>query len=391
MFRIRRSSEKTAAHGGRAAIASLALLLVLAGGTAPASAQAPPPPPTVTVAKPVVKEVVEHDDYTGRFNAIDYVEVRARVTGYLDRINFEDGAFVKKGDVLFVIDRRPYQAVLDQAKAAESSAQARVAFSKTDLERAQALTRTGNITEQSADQRRQSALTAQGDLDSAKAAVAQAALNLDFTEVRAPVSGKISQRLVSQGNIVVADQTELTTIVSLDPIYFSFTVDERSFLDYERTLEIGMGRTLGSTKPNVVIKLTGEDTPTHKGVLDFVDNKVDDATGTVLLRATVENHDTLIKPGLFGIVSMPASPRYKGVLIPDEAVATNQDKRIVYVVADDGTVSAREVRVGGKIDGYRIVRKGLEGTETIVISGLTRVRPGAKVTPDRKELPPTRS
>lgn len=391
MSRIQRTAEMTAPHGGRAAIAAVALLLTLPAGTVRASAQAAPPPPTVTVAKPVVKEVIEHDDYTGRFDAVDYVEVRARVTGYLDKINFEDGAFVKKGDVLFVVDQRPYQAALDQAKAAEASAQARVSFSKTDLERAQALTRTGNITEQSADQRRQSALTAQADLDSAKATVAQAALNLDFTEVRAPVSGKISQRLVSQGNIVVADQTELTTIVSLDPIYFSFTVDERSFLDYERTLNIGMGLTLGSAKPNVLIKLTGEDTPTHKGVLDFVDNKVDDATGTVLLRATVENHDTLIKPGLFGIVSMPASPRYRGVLIPDEAVATNQDRRIVYVVADDGTVSAREVRVGGKIDGYRIVRKGLEGTETIVISGLTRARPGAKVTPERKELPPTRS
>ncbi len=389
MFGVRRSAETIVAR--RAALAALAVLPILAAGTVAAFAQAQPAPPTVTVAKPVVKEVMEHDDYTGRFNAIDYVEVRARVTGYLEKINFEDGAFVKKGDVLFVVDQRPYQAALDQAKAAEASAQARVSFSKTDLERAQALTKTGNITEQTTDQRRQSALTAQGDLDSAKATVTQAALNLDFTQVRAPVSGKISQRLVSQGNIVVADQTELTTIVSLDPIYFSFTVDERSFLDYERTLGIGMGRTLGVAKPSVLIALTGEDTPTHKGVLDFVDNKVDDATGTVLLRATVENHDTLIKPGLFGIISMPASPRYKGVLIPDEAVATNQDRRIVYVVADDGTVSAREVRIGGKIDGYRIVRKGLEGTETIVISGLTRVRPGAKVTPERKELPPTRS
>ncbi len=376
-----------------AAFAALLGLLPSTGWVTASDAQAPPPPPppTVTVAKPVVKDVVEHDDYTGRFNAVDFVEVRARVTGYLQKVNFQDGAFVKKGDILFVIDRRPYQASYDQAKATEASAKARVSFSQTDLERAQTLTKSGNITEQTADQRRQNAATSQADLDNAEAALAQAALNLDFTEVRAPVSGKISQKLVTEGNIVLADQTKLTTIVSLDPIYFSFTVDERSYLGYQKTLGIGMGAKLGETNPRIVIALTGEDQPTHAGVLDFVDNTVDDATGTVLLRATVENHDTLIKPGLFGVISMPASEPYKGILIPDEAIAANQDKRIVYVVGDDGTVSAREVRVGGKIDGYRIVRKGLDGSETIVIAGLTRVKPGVKVTPDKKELPPTRT
>lgn len=366
------------------------LALVLA---APAGAQAPPnaPPPSVSVAKPVVKDVIEHDDYTGRFNAVDYVEVRARVTGYLDKVNFQDGAFVKKGDVLFVIDQRPYQAALDQARATETSAKARVTFSQTDLERAQALTKTGNITEQTTDQRRQSAQTAQADLDNAEAALKQADLNFSFTEVKAPVAGKISQRLVSEGNIVIADQTKLTTIVSLDPIYFSFTVDERNYLNYQKELAIGMAPVAGRPAPSVAIALTGETKPTHEGLLDFVDNNVDDATGSILLRATVQNRDLSIKPGLFGVISMPASETYKGVLIPDEAVATNQDKRIVYVVGDDGTVTAREVRVGGKIDGYRIVRKGLEGTETIVISGLTRVKPGTKVTPEKKDLPPTRS
>ena len=370
---------------------ALAVLLQAAVGIGPVLAQAQQAPAAVTVAKPVVKEVIEHDDYTGRFNAVDFVEVRARVTGYLMKINFTDGAFVKKGDVLFVIDQRPYKAAYDQAKAAQVSATARVSFSQTDLERAQALTKTGNITEQTTDQRRQSAQTAQADLDSANAAMTQASLNLDFTEVRAPVAGKISQRLVSEGNIVVADQTQLTSIVSLDPIYFSFTVDERSFLEYQKDLGIGMGQTLGQNPPSVLIALTGEDTPTHKGILDFVDNNVDNATGSILLRATVENHDTAIKPGLFGVVSMPASKPYQGVLIPDEAVATNQDKRIVYVVGADNTITSREVRIGGKIDGYRIVRKGLDGSETIVISGLTRVRPGAKVAPDLKVLPPSRS
>lgn len=371
-------------------LAALAPLLILAAG--PGAAQAPGgPPPTVVVAKPVVKEVVEHDDFTGRFNAVEFVEVRARVTGYLEKIHFQDGALVKKGDLLFTIDRRPYKAALDQAQASLASAQARLNFTTTDLERAQTLSRSGNISEQVTDQRRQASLTAQADVDNATAALRQAQLNYDFTEVRSPITGRISQRNVTEGNIVITDQTMLTTIVSLDPIYFSFPVDERSFLAYQGTLRIGMGATQKEHTVPILIALTGEDKPTRKGRLDFVDNRMDDATGTVLLRATVENPDTFIKPGLFGVISMPASRPYKGVLIPDEAVGANQDKRIVYVVGDDNTISTRNVRLGPKIDGYRVVRDGLKGDETIVINGLTRVRPGAKVTPDRKDLPPTRS
>jgi membrane fusion protein, multidrug efflux system len=364
-------------------------LLLMAG--IPARAQAPGgPPPAVTVAKPVVKEVVEHDDFTGRFNAIEYVEVRARVTGYLQKIHFQDGAVVKKGELLFTIDRRPYKAALDQAQAALSSAQARLNFTQTDLERAQTLSRSGNISEQVTDQRRQNSLTAQADVDSATAALRQAQLNYDFTEVRSPIDGRISQRLVTEGNIVITDQTLLTTIVSLDPIYFSFTVDERSFLAYQNTLKIGMGATQNEHTVPILVALTGEAKPTRKGMLNFVDNRVDEATGTVLLRATVENPDRFIKPGLFGIVSMPASKPSRGVLIPDDAIAANQDKRLVYVVGDDNVVQPRNIRPGPKIDGYRVVRDGLKGDETIVVTGLTRVRPGAKVTPERKDLPPVR-
>jgi membrane fusion protein, multidrug efflux system len=382
------------ARGSRGVASLIGALVAAAVAAAPAFAQAPggnQPPPSVSVAKPVVKQIVEHDDYTGRFNAVDFVEMRARVTGYLDKINFQDGAMVKQGEVLFVIDRRPYKAALDQAQAAQVSAQARVNFAKTDLERAQTLSRSGNISEQVTDQRRQAEQTAQADLDSANAAVRNAQLNYDFTEVKAPISGRISQRQVSVGNVVTADQTLLTTIVSSDPIYFSFPVDERSFLAYQGTLRIGLGATQGEKTVPVLIALTGEDKPTRKGRLSFVDNRVDEATGTVLLRATVENPDGFIKPGLFGVISMPGSPPYQGVLVPDEAVGTNQDKRIVWVVADDGAVSPREVRLGPKIDGYRVVRSGLKGDESIVISGLTRVRPGAKVTPERKDLPPSRT
>jgi membrane fusion protein, multidrug efflux system len=378
----------------------LSLLILLSGLTVgltgpaalPARAQAPGgPPPKVTVAKPVVRQIVEQDQYTGRFEAIDFVEVRARVTGYLEKINFTDGQTVKKGDLLFIIDRRPYKAALEQAQAALASAKARQSFSQTDLERAQTLSRSGNISEQVTDQRRQASLTAQADVDSAQAALNNAQLNYDFSEVKAPINGRISRRLVTEGNIVSADQTMLTTIVSLDPIYFSFTVDEKSFLKYQNSLGIGMGQTQQGKGVPILIALSGESKPTRKGTLDFVDNRVDNATGTILLRATVPNADLFIKPGLFGIVAMPATKPYQGILLPDEAVAANQDKRIVYLLGPDNVVQQKDVVLGPKVDGYRVIQSGLKGDETVVVNGIARVRPGAKVTPETIELPPSKT
>lgn len=362
---------------------------LLAAG--PAGAQMPgAPPPGVTVAKPVVREIVEQDQYTGRFDPIEFVEVRARVTGYLDKIMFQDGANVKKGEVLFVIDRRPYKAALEQAQAALTSAKARLSFTQTDLERAQVLSRGGNISEQVTDQRRQASQTAQADVDSAEAALRNAQLNFDFTEVKSPINGRISQRLVTEGNIVSTDQTILARIVSLDPIYFGFTVDERSFLKYQGSLGIGMGQMQRGKGAPVQIALSGEEKPTRKGTLDFVDNRVDYQTGTMLLRATVENPDGFIKPGLFGIVAMPATKPFQGILIPDEAVSANQDKRIVYVLGEGDKVAARTVKLGPIVDGYRVVRDGLKGDELVVVNGVAKVRPGAQVKPETVELPPTK-
>jgi multidrug efflux system membrane fusion protein len=365
--------------------------VALACSTA-AVAQAPPSaPPAVTVAKPIVKEVVERDDYVGRFEAVDAVEIRARVSGYLQTVSFRDGAIVKLGDPLFTIDKRPYQAALDQAEAAVTSAQARVAFAQSDYERAAALGRTGNITEQLLEQRRNTLETARGDLLGAQAAARTARLNLGFTEIHAPMAGRIGRKLISEGNLVTADQTLLTTIVSLDPIYFYFDVDERSFLAYQRTLHIGSVSDANRNQLPVRVGLTDEKEFNRKGVLDFLDNRVDQATGTMRARASIENKDLFIRPGLFGTIEVPGSPSHRGVLIPDEAIGTDQDRRIVWVVADDGTVTPRVVRPGPRIDGYRLIREGLKGDETIVISGLQRVRPGAKVTPQAQELPPVRS
>ncbi len=369
--------------------AAIPALLVVAG--LPARAQAPGgPPPTVIVAKPVVKEVVEHDDYTGRFKR-DRERRRARPRHRLPGEDPLPGRIAGQEGRPAVHHRPPpLQGDPRSGPGGARLGNARLNFSQTDLERAQTLSRSGNISEQVTDQRRQASLTAQADVESATAALRQAQLNYDFTEVRSPIDGRISQRRVTEGNIVITDQTILTSIVSLDPIYFSFPVDERSFLAYQGNLRIGMGATQKEHTVRVLIALTGEAKPTRKGVLDFVDNQFDAQTGSIMLRATVENPDNFIKPGLFGIISMPASPPFQGVLIPDEAVATNQDKRIVYVVKDDNTVASQNVRLGPKIDGYRVVRDGLKGDETIVISGLTRVRPGAKVTPERKDLPPVK-
>lgn len=354
---------------------------------------APPnaPPPTVAVAKPVVKQVVEYDDYVGRFDAVDSVEVRARVSGYLESVHFRDGSIVKTGDLLFVIDKRPYQATVDQAEAAVVSAQSRVAFAQSDFERAQALGRTGNITEQVLEQRRQTLETTRADLLGVQAAVRTARLNLGFTEIRAPLTGRIGRKLISEGNLVNADQTLLTTIVSLDPIYFYFDVDERSFLAYQRnSISLNPGGANANGGTDVLVGVTDEREPTRKARLNFAENRIDPASGTIRARAVVPNPDGFLAPGLFGTIKVPGSPPYRGVLVPDEAVATDQDRRLVWVVAEDGTASQREVKPGPKIDGYRLIRDGLKGDETIVITGLQRVRPGAKVTPQIKELPATR-
>jgi RND family efflux transporter MFP subunit len=360
----------------------------------PALAQMPGgnmPPPPVTVAKPIVKTIVETDDFTGRFEAVDSVEVRARVSGYLDRVAFKDGAIVQKGDLLFVIDPRPYKATLDQSEANLVSAQARFSFAENDLDRAENLRRTGNIAEQLLDQRRQNFLTGKAELDRTNAAVREARLNFEFTDIRAPIGGRIGRKLVSEGNLVNANATLLTTIVSLDPIHFYFDIDERSYLAYTRTSRSNGRPSEREGGYEVKVSVTDENIPSRKGWLDFLDNRVDQATGTIRGRALVENKDFFLTPGLFGTVGVPGSPPYQGILVPDEAIATDQERRMVWTVAEDGTVSAKIVRPGPRIDGYRVIREGLKGDETIVISGLQRVRPGAKVTPQMTELPAARS
>ncbi len=369
------------------ALASLAVILL---ATLPAVAQMPGggAPPPVTVAKPLVKEIVEWDEFVGRFDAVSSVEIRARVAGYLETSNFREGGLVKEGDLLFVIDKRPYQAAVNRAQAAVTSAQTRLTFTKADLERTENLTRTGVAAERTLEERRQQAHQAEADFVGARAALEQARLDLGFTEIRAPLSGRIGRRLVTEGNLVRANDTLLTTVVSIDPIHFYFDVDERSFLAYSRT--IGVRTALGEAKTQVFVGLADEKTLDRPGVLDFADNRLDSQSGTIRLRAVLENKELVLTPGLFGRVRIPGSPRYKAILVPDEAISADQDRRFVMVVADDGTVSPKVIRPGPREDGYRVVRQGLTGEETIVVNGLQRARPGAKVTPQLTTLPPSR-
>jgi multidrug efflux system membrane fusion protein len=354
---------------------------------APVLAQTPPPP-TVTVAKPLTREIVEDDEFIGRFEAVDEVTVRARVGGYLDKVHFRDGSIVKQGDLLFTIDQRPFQTALDEAKARLDVAQTQVTFTESQFRRAEKLSETGNIPVSTLDDRRREYLAALAEVQGAKAAVLRAELDLEYTAIKAPLTGRIDRRLISAGNLVQADQTALTTIVTLDPINFYFDVDERQFLAYARdarsrnaSLQEGAGGI------DVTIRLSDATESPVAGKLDFAENRIDEATGTMRIRAQVPNKDLILQPGLFGRVNMPGSLPYKGILVPDEAIGADQDRRIVYVVDAENKVAAKPIRIGPRLYGYRVVRDGLTGDETIVINGLMRVRPGVTVKPELVVLP----
>jgi RND family efflux transporter MFP subunit len=337
-----------------------------------------------------VREVVEDDEFAGRFEAIDEVDIRARVGGYLQKIHFTDGAVVAKGDLLFTIDQRPFQTTVAEAEANLKIAQSQVEFTTKQVERARELSTRGNISVSTLDERQQEFLAAQAQVQGARAALDNARLDFEYTEIRAPVGGRIDRNFISVGNLVSPDDTILTRIVSLDPIYFYFDIDERSFLAYARDARSrGLSLQEGAGSLPVRVRTADERDGSFDGKLDFAENRVDRGTGTVRVRAVLPNPDLVLQPGLFGTINIPGSLPYRGVLIPDDAIAADQDRRIVYVVDEAGKVTARQIRPGPRLHGYRVVREGLEGDETIVINGLMRVRPGVTVTPSLVELPPT--
>ena len=371
--------------------AAPALLLLLAGcGESPQ--QRPgggPPPPQVTVAKPVKRVVVDQDEYVGRFVAIDSVEVRARVSGYLDRIHFTDGQIVKQGDLLFTIDKRPFRAALDQAKANLAQARANLAFAESDLIRGAQLVKDRTITEQTFDQRTQVKRVAEASVAAQEAAVTQATLDLEFTELRAPVDGRIGDRRISPGNLVTGGTTSgstslLATIVSVDPIRFEFTFDEASYLRYERLSRGGREMTSRDGSVLVDLKLIDEPDFRNQGRMDFVDNVIDRSSGTIRGRAVFSNPDGVFTPGMFGRVRVPGSPSYMALLVPDAAIGTEQARKYVLTVDADNAVRMKYVTPGQIFDNLRAIKTGLNEDDRVIVNGLMRARPNQKATPQEE-------
>ena len=353
-----------------------------------------PPPPTVTVSKPVKRTVFDYDEYVGRFTAINSVEVRARVSGYLDKLHFKDGQLVKQGDLLFTIDKRPFQNTLDQARANLVQAQSNVAYTEADYTRGQALVRDKTITDQTFEQRAQAFRNAKASVTANEAAVRQAELDLEFTELRAPINGRIGDRRVSPGNLVTGgtsgNTTLLATIVSTDPIYFEFTFDEASYLRYERLSKTGQDIASRNASVKVALKLIDENEFDHEGRMDFVDNVIDRATGTIRGRAVFANQTEVFTPGMFARVRVPGSPPYEGLLVPDVAIGTEQARRYVVVVDDQDTARIKYVTLGQLTsDNLRVIKQGLGGDDRVVVDGLMQARPGTKVHAEEKGTKPT--
>ena len=374
-----------------AALILLAPVLAACGQSQP-PAGAAPPPPAVTVAKPIERGVTDQDEYVGRFVAVDSVEVRARVSGYLDQIHFRDGQTVKQGDLLFSIDKRPFQNTVAQARATLAQAKANLAFTEADLERAKQLVRDRTITEQTFDQRTQAYRATAASVAANEAAVRQAELDLEFTELRAPVAGRIGDRRVSPGNLVTGgatgNTTMLATIVSLDPIRFEFTMDEASYLRYERFS--GSGKEVTGREGGVVValKLLDEKDYGHRGYMDFVDNAIDRSSGTIRGRAVFSNSGTVLTPGMFGRIRVPGSPTYNALLVPDAAIGTEQVRKFVLTVGPDDTTVQKYVTLGPLEGNLRIIKDGLKSDDRVVVNGLARVRPRQKVTPQEQGSAP---
>src|SRR6185437_1873787 len=345
---------------------------------------AAPPDPAVTVASPTRKTVVDQDEYVGRFVAVDSVDIRARVTGYLDEVHFTDGQMVKQGDLLFTIDRRPFQTSLDQAKATLSQARANLAFAQADLERGAKLVRDKTITDQVFEQRTQAKRVAEAAVAAQEAAVRQATLDLGFTELRSPVDGRIGDRRVSPGNLVSGNNILLATIVSLDPIRFEFTFDEASYIRYERLARGGKDMTSRDGSALVALRLIDEPDFVHQGRMDFVDNVIDRASGTIRGRAVFANPNHTFTPGMFGRIRVPASPPYTALLLPDEAIGTEQARKFVLVVDGQNIVRQKYVTLGELNGGLRIIKTGITADDKVIVNGLMRARAGQKVRPQEQ-------
>jgi multidrug efflux system membrane fusion protein len=367
----------------RTILLSMLGLLALEGcGKAPPP---PPGPPDVAVAKVISKRIKDWDEYTGRFQAIDTVEIRPRVSGYIEQVLFREGQSVKKDDMLVIIDPRPYQADYDRAKAGLELAKSQHALANLEAQRVQKLKDSGAVSREELDERLSNLNQQQASVAAAKAALDNAALQLSFTRVRAPFDGRASRAEVTRGNLVTGGNnggTLLTTVVSVDPIYVYFEGDENAYLHYNELARQGQRPSSRDAKNPVRVGLSNEQGFPHEGYMDFVDNQLDVHTGTIRARAVLENKQGQFTPGMFARVQLLGSGEYDAILIEDRAVGTDQSQSFVLVLGPDNKLEYRAIQPGRIVDGLRIVRQGLKPDDVVVVSGLQRVRPGAQVKPN---------
>lgn len=376
-------------RGRRASAGPLALLFALccafvlpavaADGAPPA-----PPPPTVTVAQPLLKRITEWDEYTGRFVAKQRVEVRARVSGFLDSVHFAEGQLVDAGQLLFVIDQRPFIAQVERARADLARAETQLKLAQLEFERGQRLEKSRAMSRETLEERRAERDSAQAQVAAAQAVLRAAELDLDFTEVRAPMAGRVSDIRIDVGNVIsggAADSTLLTTIVSLDPIELEIEASESEFMRYTRLDSEGRRTSSRNVQNPVEARLIDEEGWPHRGRMTFVDNELDPVTGTMLGRATFPNPDHVLLPGMFARARLYGEGEHEAILIPDAAVVADQATKLVMVVKPDKLVEARPVVLGGLYEGLRIVRSGLAAGDRIIVNGVQRARPGQPVTP----------
>jgi RND family efflux transporter MFP subunit len=369
----------------RLALSALFVVLALAvAGCAPnQAAPGPQPAPQVTVAEVVSREVTELDEFTGRLQAVERVEVKPRVSGYIASVNFAEGGEVKKDDVLFVIDPRPYEAELKRAKAELARARTQRALAKSERERAVKLVEQHAISREEFDTRVAGNEQADANVQAAEAAVEAAQLNLTFTRVRAPISGLASRAAITAGNSVTSGETILTTVVSLDPIYVEFEGDERIFLKYAALARQGGPGKSPDTGAPVWVGLADESDTPHRGKLVFMDNELNPQTGTILARGELDNSDRRFTPGLFARVKLAGSGSHPALLVSDSAIGTDQSIKYVFALGQGDKVEYRPVKLGPVVDGLRVVREGLKQGDIIVVNGLQRVRPGMAVSPQK--------
>jgi membrane fusion protein, multidrug efflux system len=367
-------------------LAPLALTVILAACSKTAAQQGPPPPPQVAVAPVIERDVTEWDEFTGRLQAVDSVEVRPRVSGFVSAVRFSEGAMVRKGDLLFQIDPRPFQAEVDRLQAELTRARATVDRANSELARAERLHRENAIANEERDRRASFAQESAAQVAAVEAALRAAALNLEFTHVTAPINGRVGRAIVTEGNLVSSgpgEATLLTTVVSLDPVYAYFDADEQIYLKYTG----GPARNRGAIDRHITMALANEDGYPRQGTLDFLDNQLDGATGTIRARAVFRNTDGQLTPGLFVRLRLAGAGSYRGLLIQDRAVGTDLSKKFVYVVTPKQEIEYRPVTVGPIVQGLRVVRSGLKAGEAVVVNGLQRIRPGVQVKAVPDEVP----